>query len=65
MSRIVDLSMPIVDGMPTWPGDVEVKLWRHHTIAEGFSNTGGIQIGTHAGTHLDAPFHWFEGGGAG
>ena len=63
MSReTIDLSLPITDGMATWPGDVEVRLWRHHTLAEGLSNVGGIQFGTHAGTHLDAPFHWFEDG---
>ena len=60
--EIIDLSLPITDGMATWPGDVEVRLWRHRTLAEGFSNIGGIRLGTHAGTHLDAPFHWFEDG---
>jgi len=60
--EIIDLSFPITDSMAIWPGDVEVRLWRHRTLAEGFSNTGGVQLGTHAGTHLDAPFHWFEGG---
>jgi arylformamidase len=63
MSReIIDLSVPVAEGMATWPGDVEVRLWRQKTLAEGFANVGGIQVGTHAGTHLDAPFHWFEGG---
>jgi kynurenine formamidase len=63
MSReIIDLSVPIAEGMATWPGDVEVRLWRQKTLADGFANVGGIQLGTHAGTHLDAPFHWFEGG---
>ncbi len=60
--QIIDLSRPIADSMATWPGDVPVRLWRHRTLAEGFSNLGGIQLGTHAGTHLDAPFHWFEEG---
>ena len=56
--EIIDLSRPITDGMPTWPGDVPVRLWRHDEL----TRIGGIQVGTHAGTHLDAPFHWFADG---
>jgi arylformamidase len=55
---IVDLTRPILDGQPTWPGDVPIRLWIH----DEFTRIGGIQLGTHAGTHLDAPYHWFADG---
>jgi len=55
---LVDLSRPITDGQPTWPGDVPVRLWIHDEL----TRIGGIQLGTHAGTHLDAPYHWFAHG---
>ncbi|MBM3499298.1 MAG: cyclase family protein [Armatimonadetes bacterium] len=58
MPEIVDLTRPITDGMATWPGDVPVRLWVH----DEFTRLGGIQLGTHAGTHLDAPYHWFGDG---
>jgi arylformamidase len=54
----VDLTRPILDGQPTWPGDVPVRLWVHDEL----TRIGGVQLGTHAGTHLDAPYHWFGGG---
>jgi kynurenine formamidase len=60
--EVIDLSAPITEDMDAWPGDVPVRLWRHHTLAEGSPNVGGITLGTHTGTHLDAPFHWFEEG---
>jgi len=60
--EVIDLTMPITEGMEGWPGDVPVRLWREHTLAEGMANVGGLQLGSHAGTHLDAPFHWFEHG---
>jgi len=56
--EIIDLSLPITDGVATLPGDVPVRLWVHDEL----TRVGGIQLGTHAGTHLDAPFHWFGGG---
>jgi len=60
--EVIELTLPITNGMETWPGDVPVRLWRHRTLAEGLSNVGGITLGTHTSTHLDAPFHWFEDG---
>jgi kynurenine formamidase len=63
-SVIVDLSHPIVAGMPVYPGDPEVATAPATTIAvDGFAVTA-LQLGTHSGTHVDAPSHSIEGGAA-
>lgn len=59
---IIDLSHPIVTGMPVYPGDPEVATAPATSIAvDGFGVTA-LQLGTHSGTHVDAPSHSIEGG---
>ncbi len=61
---IVDLSHPIATGMPIYPGDPEVATAPATTIAvDGFAVTA-LELGTHSGTHVDAPSHSIEGGAA-
>ena len=63
-SRIVDLTMSIEEGMQTFPTHwhpfVEItQLGRH-----GLENreTRKLVLGTHTGTHIDAPRHFIPGG---
>jgi len=62
MSRIVDLSLAIADQMPVFTGDPGVGMIKY----ENYSSTGycvsQLIIGTHAGTHVDAPLHKCENG---
>ena len=62
--RIVDLSLPFHDGMPTYPlpwhPKVEVTQLASFDV-EG-RETRRVAFGTHTGTHLDAPRHFVEGG---
>lgn len=61
---IVDLSHPIATGMPVYPGDPEVATAPATSIAmDGFAVTA-LELGTHSGTHVDAPSHSIEGGTA-
>ena len=61
---IVDLSHPLAPGMPGYPGDPEVAATPVATIAaHGFAVTA-LRLGTHSGTHVDAPSHAVEGGAA-
>lgn len=61
---IVDLSHPIVTGMPVYPGDPEVATSPATTLeADGFAVTA-LQLGSHSGTHVDAPSHSIAGGAA-
>lgn len=57
-----DLSLPLRDGMPGYPGDPQVALTRVRSHdADGYEVTQ-ICVGSHSGTHLDAPRHFLPGG---
>ncbi|MEZ3164215.1 cyclase family protein [Halorubrum sp. RMP-47] len=52
-----DLSRPIETGMPTYPGDPDVTLAPDATHETDSYGTSELRLGTHAGTHVDAPQH--------
>ena len=61
--RIIDITHPLSKSLAPWPGDTPfdfqfVARWR-----EGAScNVGKLTCSIHTGTHLDAPYHYDEGG---
>jgi arylformamidase len=60
--KFFDLSRPITAGMPAHPGDPPVRLAAAATHeADGYAVTE-ICLGSHAGTHVDAPRHFVAGG---
>ena len=62
--RIIDLSYPIHEGMTTFPVHwhpvVEITQLGRHGIEN--RETRKIVMGTHCGTHIDAPRHFIPGG---
>jgi len=62
--RIIDLSYPIHEGMTTfpvaWHPVVEITQLGRHGIEN--RETRKLVIGTHCGTHVDAPRHFIPGG---
>lgn len=62
MDTIIDLSHSIYDGMPCYPGDPEVNLEQVRQIGKDRVNVTQIVLGSHTGTHLDAPSHMIENG---
>jgi arylformamidase len=63
--RLYDITVPIENGMPVWPGDPPVRLERVSAIADGANaNVSTLACGVHVGTHVDAPLHFLEGQGA-
>ena len=57
-----DLSHPIADGMPVYPGDPPVDVEQLATIeADGYRQTA-LRIDSHSGTHIDAPAHMIADG---
>lgn len=51
--------------MPVFPGDVEFGLRASRRIRDGDRyNLSRITLGTHAGTHIDPPLHFIDGGAA-
>ena len=62
VNDVVDLTMPLCDGMPGYPGDPPVAIARVHSHeADGYQVTQ-VCLGSHSGTHLDAPRHFFRQG---
>ena len=62
-TRLYDVSVPLAAGLPAYPGNPEFELHAVKRIAEGASsNVSRIAIGTHTGTHVDAPRHFFDEG---
>jgi arylformamidase len=62
--RIVDLTMALHEGMQTFPAHwhpfVEVTQMGRHGIEN--RETRKLVLGTHTGTHIDAPRHFVPGG---
>jgi len=62
MARIVDLTLPIYHGAPTMPLDPKCAVIVHHTIDSMKYNITQLILSSHQGTHLDAPYHFFDNG---
>jgi len=60
--RIYDISLTIEPGMVVWPGDTPVAVETFMALAEGgSSNLSLLKMGSHSGTHVDAPRHFIDG----
>jgi arylformamidase len=60
--RLVDVSVLLAPGIPIYPGNPEFEISAVHRIADGHSsNNSKLVMGTHTGTHVDAPLHFFDG----
>ncbi len=59
----VDVSLTIEDGMIHYPKDPEVIIKQFSSIKNGdTANNTHLSFGTHTGTHIDAPRHFYEDG---
>lgn len=56
MAEIIDISLPISENMPVYPGTAETKIVPVKS-ASGSSTLSEITLTSHAGTHIDAPNH--------
>lgn len=58
-----DVSVPLRDGMVTWPGDPECHIKRVHRMEDGAGcNLTHLSLSAHTGTHMDAPRHFVADG---
>ena len=49
--------------MPVWPGDPRVRIDRTSSIQAGDeANVSRLHLGSHTGTHVDAPHHFINQG---
>jgi arylformamidase len=59
---IYDITVPLTNEMPTYPGDAGVEIRDWFSLANGDSaNVTQLNFGAHTGTHVDAPAHFIEG----
>jgi kynurenine formamidase len=59
---IIDLTHPLPAGVSVYPGDKAPVFARTATIADDGYQASELCLGTHTGTHLDAPAHLLPGG---
>lgn len=63
MSRLFDITRTVAPGIWVWPGDRAYDCSLTWKMARGDSvNVGQVTMSCHTGTHMDAPFHFVEGG---
>ena len=60
----MDITMPLHKNMPIWPGDTPFQYQLDANIENDGANVGSIQMSLHAGTHVDAPYHYDDVGKA-
>lgn len=61
-TRLRDLSHPITDGMTVYPGDPGVHLEPALELERDGAAVTALELGSHTGTHVDAPAHTVAGG---
>jgi len=60
--KLIDLSHPLEHGQLNFPLDPKISVVVHNTVASIGYNITQISMSTHQGTHLDAPFHFYDDG---
>lgn len=59
----IDVSVPLHTGMVHWPDNPPVTIERELNMEHGDTcNVSKMSMGTHTGTHMDAPIHFIRGG---
>lgn len=54
--KIIDISQEIYQGMPVYPGDPTFQSHRVNSFKQGdMCEVSEVTMGTHCGTHIDAP----------
>ena len=57
-----ELSHPIATGMQVYPGDPAVHIEPALLLARDGVDVAALRLGSHTGTHMDAPSHCIVGG---
>jgi len=60
--KLIDVTVPLDERLATYPGNTPFTLEPIQRIAQGgHSNVSTLHMSAHAGTHVDAPRHFFDG----
>ena len=61
--KLYDISVPIHGDMPVYAGDPRVGVRPAAQMSKGHPfNSLRLSLGSHTGTHVDAPYHFDQGG---
>lgn len=61
--KIIDISLPLSKKTIVYPGNVPVSIETHSQFSKDKSHLSKIIMGSHAGTHIDAPKHSIKNAG--
>ena len=62
-ARIYDVSMPLRTGGLVYPNNPAISITQVSSIAAGATaNVSRLDLGSHTGTHVDAPKHFIDSG---
>lgn len=59
---LIDLTVPLNEKTPTYPGDPATKINPAAVVERDGYHDHFVCVGTHVGTHMDAPSHMISGG---
>jgi len=59
---LLDISRPVSPRSEAWPGDTPFSWSLSERFAKGGVNVGCVTTSTHIGSHVDAPWHFLQGG---
>jgi arylformamidase len=63
MMEIIDITIPLTPRTPVWEGDQGITINQNVFKSEASDfNISRIEMGVHAGTHIDSPYHLFNHG---
>ncbi len=62
MTKLVDLTQPWGDRMPTWPQFESIQVTDITTHHRDGKSTVLVRTNMHTGTHIDAPIHYWSTG---
>ncbi len=59
--KIIDISVPLSSKLPVWPGEAAPQIRQTASMKKGdVCNVSFLEIGSHTGTHIDAPLHFVD-----
>jgi arylformamidase len=63
MPSIYDISLPLIHDGLVYPGNPAISITPQQEVSRGASaNVSALSFGSHTGTHVDAPKHFFDDG---
>ena len=61
--HLYDISVPLRTGSVVYPGNPVISFTAQQAISQGAgANVSRLDLGSHSGTHVDAPKHFFDDG---